>query len=127
MKVLNTFRAHQLLHWASQQERQTALMLALFTAFFTYHKDISDIDILVGIAAEVGLNPSEARAVLEDADYAPAVRELEAFWLNRGIHGVPYFLFNDHYPVQGAADAERFIRLLQKISRSRDGGVVGEG
>lgn len=127
MRIFNTFRAHQLLHWACQQERQTALMLALFTAFFTHHKDISNIDILVDTATEVGLNPSEARAVLVNAHYATSVREQEAAWLNGDIQGVPYFLFNDHYPVQGAADAERFIRLLQKISRSCVSGVAGEG
>ena len=33
MRMVNTFRAHQLLHWASEQGRQTELKLALFELF----------------------------------------------------------------------------------------------
>ena len=34
MRMVNTFRAHQLLHWAGEQGRQTELKLELFDAFF---------------------------------------------------------------------------------------------
>ena len=49
-RMVNTFRAHQLLHWAVEQGRDTALKLALFAAFFTDGRDVNDIDCLVDLS-----------------------------------------------------------------------------
>lgn len=64
-RMHNTFNLHQLLHFADQQGRMHELKQALFTAHFTNNRDISDIHVLADIAAETGLDKSEALAVLE--------------------------------------------------------------
>jgi predicted DsbA family dithiol-disulfide isomerase len=118
MRMVNTFRAHQLLHWAEGLGRQTALKLALFEAFFSRREDVNDVGLLADVAARAGLPPVEARAVLSDARYAQAVREEEQYWLDREVHAVPTFYFQQQYTVPGAQEADAFVRLLQKI-RSR--------
>jgi predicted DsbA family dithiol-disulfide isomerase len=120
MRMVNTFRAHQLLHWSGEQGLQTPLQLALFKAFFRERKDVSDIGVLSGAAADVGLSPEEAVAVLEDQRFAAAVREEQRHWLDQGVHAVPTFFFDGRYQVPGAQDAETFGRVIEKI------GIRGE-
>ena len=115
MRMVNTFRAHQLLHWAAGLGRQTALKLALFEAFFSRREDVNDAGILADAAARAGLDAVEASAVLADARYAQAVREEQQYWLEREVHAVPTFYFQRQYMVPGAQEAEAFVRLLQKI------------
>jgi predicted DsbA family dithiol-disulfide isomerase len=120
MRMVNTFRAHQLLHWAAGQGRQTALKLALFEAFFSRREDVNDVGLLAEVAARSGLDRALAANVLSDARYAQAVRDEQQYWLERDVHAVPTFYFQQQYMVPGAQEAEAFVRLLQKI-QSRAG------
>lgn len=118
MRMVNTFRAHQLLHWAGEQGRQTELKLALFEAYFSHQKDVSDIEVLATAAARAGLSVTEARAVLVDGRYAEAVRVRQQQWLNRGIHAVPTFVFNDKFQIPGAQELGTFAGALDKLATS---------
>jgi predicted DsbA family dithiol-disulfide isomerase len=115
MRMVNTFRAHQLLHWAGEQGRQTELKLALFDAFFSFREDVSDVQVLAAAAGRVGLPVTEALEVAEDGRHAQAVREEQQIWLDKEVHAVPTFLFNQKYMVPGAQEAETFVRVLNKI------------
>ena len=115
MRMVNTFRAHQLLHWAGLKGAQTALKLALFSAFFSERKDVSQTDVLVDAAVGVGLDGAEARALLEDGRYAADVRQEQGHWLEREVYAVPTFFFQDRFPVPGAQEAATFERVLNKI------------
>jgi predicted DsbA family dithiol-disulfide isomerase len=118
MRMVNTFRAHQLLHWAGEQGQQTELKMALFEAFFSHREDVSDVNVLVAAAARAGLPPGEAMAVLESGRYAEAVRREQRQWLDREVHAVPTFLFNGKYLVPGAQEAETFVRVLERLVAS---------
>jgi predicted DsbA family dithiol-disulfide isomerase len=115
MRMVNTFRAHQLLHWAGEQGRQTALKLALFEAFFSRREDVNDTGVLTAVAGRAGLDSAQASAVLSDARFASLVRQEQQQWLDREVHAVPTYLFQQQYMVPGAQEAEAFVRLLQKI------------
>ncbi|WOJ97751.1 DsbA family oxidoreductase [Congregibacter brevis] len=115
MRVVNTFRAHQLLHWAEEQGKQTELKMALFSAFFSQRQDVSDDQVLVSAAGSVGLSENDAQGVLSGGSYADAVREDQRWWLDREIHAVPAFIFNDKYSVLGAQEADTFVRVLTKL------------
>lgn len=78
MRMVNTFDAHRLLHWAGETGKQTALKLALFKAHFTDGKDVSDRATLVNIAGSVGLDEKRARDLLETDMFASEVRAVEA-------------------------------------------------
>ncbi len=120
MRMVNTFQAHQLLHWAAEQGKQTPLKLALFEAFFSQREDVSDAALLAEVAGRAGLDCAEANAVLSDERYARAVREEQQYWLEQDVHAVPAFYFQQRYMVPGAQEPEAFVRLLQKI-QSRAG------
>ncbi|MBT4518785.1 MAG: DsbA family oxidoreductase [Halieaceae bacterium] len=115
MRMVNTFRAHQLLHWASEQGRQTALKLALFEAFFSRREDVSDTKVLATVAGRAGLPEVEAMEILSDGRYTEVVRTEQQYWLDQEVHAVPTFMFNGGYPVPGAQEAEIFVRVLSKV------------
>ena len=118
MRMVNTFKAHQLLHWAGEQGRQTELKLALFSAFFSERRDVSDAQVLVAVAQSQGLSAQEAADLLADERYATAVRSEQQHWLDREVHAVPTFLFNGRYQVPGAQEAATFTRVLNRIVES---------
>lgn len=115
MRMVNTFKAHQLLTWAVASGKQTALKLALFKAFFSQRKDVSDNGELVAIAATVGLEAEQAARVLEEGTYAQQVRREQAQWLEREVHAVPTFFVQGSYMIPGAQDSTLFVRALQRI------------
>lgn len=115
MKMVNTFSAHQLLHWAGEMGRQTELKLALFSAFFQRREDVSDTALLPEIAARAGLDSAEAAQVLAQERYCDVVRDAQAYWRDRDVHAVPTFYFQEKYLVPGAQEAETFVRLLTRI------------
>ena len=115
MRMVNTFHAHQLLHWAAEEGRQTELKLALFDAFFTRREDVSDDQVLATAADRAGLPAAEAMAVLSDQRYVTQVRNAQQAWLDREVHAVPNFVFNEQFSVPGAQEAGTFVRLLNRI------------
>lgn len=116
-RIYNTFDAHRLLAWAAGQGEQQALKHALFSINFTEQADPGDRERLVRAAEDVGLDPVEARAVLESDRYAAEVRQAEALWQSRGIQGVPAVIINDRYLISGGQPPEEFERQLRKIAQ----------
>ncbi|MDW3205334.1 MAG: DsbA family oxidoreductase [Alphaproteobacteria bacterium] len=118
MRMVNTFRAHQLLHWAGEQGRKHDLKLALFASFFGRREDLNDIQVLVAVAASIGLDTSEAEMILTDRRFASTVREQEQFWQVRGIQGVPAMIFNEEHLVSGAQGADNYAAILRHLTES---------
>ncbi len=119
MRMVNTFRAHQLIHWADTLGRGPDLKMALFKAFFTDNNDLNDVNVLVENAAGIGLDPDEARAVLEDGRFADAVRQEEQLWVSRGIQGVPAVILNQRYLVSGAQGVDNFSAIVKQVSEEQ--------
>ena len=116
MRMVNTFRAHQLIDWAEDQGRQHDMKLALFAAFFTRREDLNDPEVLADVAASVGLDRVAASAMLQSSDRAAAVREKEEFWTARGVTGVPAMIFDSQHLVTGAQGEENYARILRQLA-----------
>jgi predicted DsbA family dithiol-disulfide isomerase len=115
-RMVNTFDAHRLLHWAALEGRQVELKHALLTAFFTEGRDVSSHDVLVDVATKAGLNPVTAREVLAQNRYAQDVRAQEQFYQSQGIQAVPSVIINDRYLIQGGQPPEAFEQTLRRIA-----------
>ena len=115
-RTYNTFDAHRLLHWADIEGHQRALKHALLKAYFTDGEDPSDRDVLVRVAGEAGLDPSEARAVLDADRYAAEVRKRERFYRDLGIAAVPSVIVDDRHLIQGGQPVEEFERVLRRLA-----------
>lgn len=115
-RTYNTFAMHQLLHWADQKGYAHDLKQALFAAHFTHARDISNKEVLADIVAEIGLDRSEALAVLADERFAEDVRNAQQQWRQQGIQSVPSVIFNQKHLVSGAQGVENFKSILQQLA-----------
>ena len=114
----NTFEAHKLLTWAGETqgaEKRTELKLALFKAHFNERRNVSDHDVLLDVAASVGLHREAAKAALADSDLeARVVAEERAAW-DMNISGVPAMVFNGKFMVPGAQPSETYVNVLRRV------------
>lgn len=117
-RIYNTFDTHRLLHWAGLQsaEAQRALKFRLFEAYFTHGLNPGDAALLQRLAAEVGLDDTEAAAVLASDRYAAEVRQAESRVHRSGIHSVPAVIINDQYLVSGGQPPEVFAQALRQVA-----------
>ncbi len=115
-RIWNTFDAHRLLHWAGIEGDALPLKRALLRAYFAEGRNVADHDTLVGIAAQAGLDPARARAILGSDDYAAEVREAEQFFLRNGINGVPAVIIDRKHLVSGGQPVDVFERALREIA-----------
>jgi predicted DsbA family dithiol-disulfide isomerase len=110
----NSFDAHRLIHLAAAHGRQDEAKERLMRAYFTEGVAIGDREALVALAADIGVDPDEARAVLDGDAYADAVRDDETLAHRIGINAVPFFVLNRRYGVSGAQPAEILMQALEK-------------
>jgi predicted DsbA family dithiol-disulfide isomerase len=111
--VANSFDAHRFTHYAKAHGLGEAAEEALFKAYFTDGKNMDDIETLVDLGVEIGLNETDLRNALNSDAYAGAVHRdiYEAQALN--IRGVPFFVMNNRYAVSGAQATEVFLNTLK--------------
>ncbi len=114
-RMHNTFATHQLLHWAGEQGRKHDLKMALFTAHFTHHRNLSDHAVLAEIAGEIGLDRAEALAVLNESRFADHVRVQQTYWMKQGIRSVPAAVFDSKHLVTGAQGVENYMKVLAHL------------
>lgn len=123
----NTFLAHQLLHFASKHDLQDAMKARLFDAYFAEGRLMSDLETLVELAAEVGLEADTVREVLTDERYGPEVRSDEQLASQLGIRGVPFFVIDQKYALNGAQPPEVLLQALtQAVAEADASEPVGE-
>lgn len=119
MRMYNTFRAHQLIDWATELGKGHEMKQALFAAFFTRREDVSDMQVLADAAAGIGLNRASALAMLQSGDRADSVRQKEQFWIRQGVQAVPAMVFNQRHLVTGAQGEDNYARILQHLQNDR--------
>jgi predicted DsbA family dithiol-disulfide isomerase len=110
----NTLRAHELLHLAAEHGRRDELKERLLRAYFEEGRPVFDVDDLVPLAVEVGLDQAEVRAALADRRHLAAVREDVATARALGATGVPFFVVDRKYGAAGAQPAELLLQVLER-------------
>lgn len=116
----NSRLAQELGKWADSQEGGEAIHDALFKAYFVDAVNISDMDELVRIADSVGLDPEQAREIIENREFE---KQVDADWLRSretGVTGVPTFYANELVVVgcQPYETLEKFVQHLLEQNSS---------
>ncbi len=111
-KTPNSVNSHRLVLFADRFNKGQRVMEALFYAYFVNGKDIGDIEILVSIGKQLGLDESDLCAFLESNEMVEAV-----FAANRKAHGmgitsVPTFMVNKTNVISGGQPAEVIVNLF---------------
>jgi predicted DsbA family dithiol-disulfide isomerase len=113
--VANSFDAHRFSHLAKKHGLQDEAEERLFAAYFIEGKNTADHQTLIQIGAEIGLDSSEVKNVLEAGDFAAEVQKDISEARQVGVTGVPFFVFNGKYAVSGAQDSKVFLGVLERV------------
>lgn len=111
----NSRLAQELGAWADTQPGGEAIHDALFRAYFVDARNIGDPEVLVEIAASVGLPAEKAREVIEKRTHKAAV---DADWEKSrqyGVTGVPTFVVGNR-GVVGAQPYEVLEELVRQAT-----------
>jgi predicted DsbA family dithiol-disulfide isomerase len=112
----SSLNAHRLLRWAHLIGSQATVKEALFTAYFCWGKDISDIEVLKTIAIVNGLNGDEmTELLLSDEDKATVYEEAQVAQ-QMGVTGVPTFVINRKYGMVGAQPVSALAQMIRKVA-----------
>lgn len=123
----NTRDCHKLLTFALEEagpQVQTALKLALFKAHFNERARLGDRELLLDIAAGVGLHRMAAKAALDDPDLEARVlaEEQQAWDLN--ISGVPAMIINGKFMIPGAQSPDVYVNALRRVAEKSRAAAV---
>lgn len=110
----NTFRAHQMIHYANTVGKQDVAKERLLKAHFEEGKNVDDINTLLDLGVEIGLDRNALNEVLNNNTYASAVKGDIQEAQQIGVRGVPFFVFDRTYGVSGAQQADVFLETLTK-------------
>ncbi len=114
VKVANTFDAHRLIQLAKQNAKGNELEELLFKAYFTEGKNLADVQVLINIGEEAGLDAMALKNLFAGKNLsAEVLRDLKEAE-DIGVSGVPFFVFDRKFAVSGAQASETFLNALQK-------------
>lgn len=118
-RMWNTFDAHKLLTWVSEEfgpEKQTELKLALFRAHFNDRREIGEHAVLLETAESIGLDRTAAQAALDSEELAHKVRAEERAAWDMNITGVPAMVVENRFMIPGAQPPEAYATALRRVA-----------
>lgn len=71
---------------------------------------------MLQLVTEVGLDQTEAKAILQTDAFAAEVRNLEREWHLSGINAVPSLVINQQHLLQGAQPVELLVSALRELN-----------
>jgi len=121
----NTMDAHRLIRWARQSGAQTALVEQLFHRYFENGEDISDHKVLLDACTSIGMDREVVAKLLEgDADRERLAEE-DVSAREMGVSGVPCFIIDGRFVVQGAQPPETWAEIIREITAEIDEKAAG--
>jgi predicted DsbA family dithiol-disulfide isomerase len=116
----NTMDAHRVIRWSRTTGNQSALVDLLFRRYFAEGADISDHEVLLEAAGQVGMERAiVARLLAGDADL-DLLREEEAGARRMGVNGVPCFIVGGRYVLEGAQPAETWASVIRELTAAAE-------
>jgi predicted DsbA family dithiol-disulfide isomerase len=110
----NTLDAHRLIWLADREGVQDAVVEALFVAYFTEGRDISDRQTLLDVVAQAGLDREKAEGVLASGGGQEAIQEADDLARRVRVEGVPFFVINGKLTLSGAQLPEAFLEAFRQ-------------
>jgi len=112
----NTTDCHRLIHWAEATGKAAEMKQRLMELYFRDGGDLTDTEVLVQAAAVCGLDADDVRRRLAtDEDVALVSGDAQEA-SDKGISGVPTFVFAQKYAVSGAQPADMLARAIRQVS-----------
>jgi predicted DsbA family dithiol-disulfide isomerase len=85
----------------------------MFWAHFGQARKLWTLDEVAGFAAELGLDPVEARAVLESRKYKDQVESDQCEGQRLGVTGTPFLVIDRKYSLPGSRTTDQLLSGLR--------------
>jgi predicted DsbA family dithiol-disulfide isomerase len=121
-RVGRTALAHELAAWARHQGRGPEMWARLYRAYFGEARSIFDVEPLVELAGELGMDREAAREALTSRRHAGEVRADGEEARRLGAGGVPFVVVDRRYAVSGAQPVSVMLEALGSAWSERRGG-----
>jgi predicted DsbA family dithiol-disulfide isomerase len=112
----NTIDCHRLIHWADAKGNAAEMKQRLMELYFRDGGDLTDINVLVQAAADCGLDADDVRKRLATDEDVALISAQAQEAADKGISGVPTYVFAQKYAVSGAQPAEQLARAIRQVS-----------
>lgn len=114
---VNSMDAHRLIKLAYTKGDMITNQLIdkLYNIYFVQGKSIADHEVLENAAVSVGLDPDEVKQVLDSDRFEKDVQKDELAAARIGVQGVPFFVINDKYAINGAQPYNVMVSALKQI------------
>jgi predicted DsbA family dithiol-disulfide isomerase len=111
----DTIDSHRLIRWSASTGKQNDVVERLFAAYFEQGRDIGDPNVLKEIATEAGMDADLVGDLLAGDDDRQTIEHEDMLAHRMGISGVPTFIFENKYMISGAHDADKLVRVIDKV------------
>jgi predicted DsbA family dithiol-disulfide isomerase len=112
----NTTDCHRLIHWAEAIGKAAEMKQRLMELYFRDGGDLTDTEVLVQAAADVGLDADDVRRRLASDEDVALVSGQAQEAADKGVSGVPTYVFAQKYAVSGAQAPELLARAIRQVS-----------
>lgn len=112
--VANSHRALELAEFARERGKFDCVHEALFRAYFREAKNIGDVDVLLAIADECGLDQREFQAEMLSGRLAEMVDAATMEARRAGVSSTPMVIFGEQFAVPGAQDMTVYRDVLRR-------------
>jgi predicted DsbA family dithiol-disulfide isomerase len=116
----NTLDCHRLILWAEAIGKAAQMKQRLMQLYFTEGADLSNRDVLVGAAADIGLDPNRTREMLAGDTDVERVEAAANSAKDAGIDGVPTYILGGVAAVTGAQSPEVLANAIEQVATNRE-------
>ena len=119
--IINSRRALGAAEHAREHGLYDEMHRALFKAHWEGTARLENVDDLVRVGAEIGLDEDDLRAAIETGRYEPVIDENRRLATGAGINAIPAHVFDRRYLVLGAQPYEVLKQVVDKIAAEASG------
>jgi predicted DsbA family dithiol-disulfide isomerase len=116
--IINSRRALGAAEFAREHDRYDEMHRALFKAHWEGGGKLEEVDDLVRIGQEVGLDGADLRSAIETDRYAEVIDENRRLATSVGINAIPAHVFGRRYLVMGAQPYEVLKQVVDEVAGS---------
>jgi predicted DsbA family dithiol-disulfide isomerase len=116
----NTRDCHRLILWAQAMGKAPQMKQRLMDLYFTEGADLSDREVLIQAATDVGLDAGAVREKLASDDDVASVEQAASRAKEAGIDGVPTFILGGIAAISGAQEPQVLAEAIEQLATNRE-------
>lgn len=113
--LTNSLLALEATEYAKDEDKAAEFSRAVYSAYFQDGQNIGDLEVVLGLAQQVGLDPIMVQEHLSAGTYRQRLATAQQEARSLGVSGVPTFVVGPAQIV-GAQSPEVFVKMLKRVA-----------